>query len=36
VTGTSWAGGVVLVLLGVAIVLRTARGTLIPDLRRAL
>jgi hypothetical protein len=26
----------VLVLLGVAIVLRTARGTLIPDLRRAL
>jgi hypothetical protein len=34
--GGSWAGGVVLILLGLAIVLRTVKGTLIPDLRRVL
>jgi hypothetical protein len=36
VNGNSWAGGVVLVLLGVAIVARTAKGTLIPAVRRML
>lgn len=35
-TGQTWAGGVVLILLGVAIVARTAKGTLIPHLRKAV
>lgn len=35
-SGTTWAGGIVLVLVGVAIVARTAKGTLIPHLRKAV
>lgn len=35
-SGNSWAGAVVLILLGVAIVARTVKGTLVPTVRRAL
>jgi hypothetical protein len=32
--GNTWAGAVVLILVGVSIVIRTGRGQLIPALRR--
>jgi hypothetical protein len=35
-SSTSWAGGVLLFLVGLSIVLRTAKGTLIKDVRRTL
>lgn len=34
--GGTWAGGIVMILVGVAIVARTAKGTLIPAIRRSL
>jgi len=34
--GGNWAGGTLLILLGVAIIARTIHGTLIPTVRRSL
>jgi hypothetical protein len=33
---STWAGGIVMILIGVAIVARNAKGTLIPAVRRSL